>query len=197
MADSDGISGLGVGAAGVGFLLIAAAIRNETPLDTVRSVLGKSVSGTPISSTLDTSTGKQIRTVKKVDGKIVTVTPGVAGGKAGAIVSAAQKYLGVPYKYGGTSANGIDCSGLCVLALRAAGYTAPRFYTATFDSWARSQGWKRVAPADFQQGDVIRRPGHMAIALSNSRMIHAPRPGKVVTEASIYSKNQWWGFRPD
>jgi cell wall-associated NlpC family hydrolase len=197
MAD-DGISGLGVGAVAAGLLLITSAIRNETPLDTLRKVIGKAPTGgalgtafASVASSVPVITGRSI-------GKGGDSESGVAGTLAvqsSALVKEAQKYLGVPYRFGGVSKSGVDCSGLVVLALRGIGINCPRFYTSTFDSWALSQGAKKVANSDFREGDIIRRPGHMAIALSATTMIHAPHTGTVVKVAKIYSINQWWGFR--
>ena len=41
------------------------------------------------------------------------------------IVTEAQKFLGVPYLWGGNSALGIDCSGLVQVACSACGIAAP------------------------------------------------------------------------
>lgn len=198
MGDSaGGINGLAVGLTGVGLLLVTSAIRNQPVADTLRWVLQKPTSGKQIGTPIG-SLPSNVRTVDPasvVAPAVSAVVAGVAAGSVTLFLAAAERYLGVPYVYGGTSKSGIDCSGLVVASLRDVGIKAPRFTTLTFDSWAKGQGATRVTPDQFAAGDIICRPGHMAIALSNTTMIAAPHVGTVVKHEDIYSKSTWWGWR--
>ncbi len=98
-----------------------------------------------------------------------------------AIVTAARSYIGVPYVYGGTNRNGIDCSGLTQAAHRAVGISIPRTSRAQLNRGKVINGLENALP-----GDVICYPGHVAIYIGNYRVIHAPQPGDHVKEASVY-----------
>lgn len=177
-------------------VLIASAVRNESPLDTLRRVLGRPVSGRSAGTALGSvASGVRTIAVGASVGSTASKVAAVLSGAPAQLVQAAHAYVGTPYVYGGTSKAGIDCSGLVVASLRDIGVNAPRFTTATFDAWARGRGAHAVQPADFRMGDILRRPGHMAICLDNGRMIHAPHIGAKVQERSIYSRSTWWGWR--
>ena len=98
-----------------------------------------------------------------------------------AIVAAARGYLGVPYVYGGTSKNGIDCSGLTQAAHKAVGISIPRTSREQVNSGKVINGLENALP-----GDIICYPGHVAIYIGNLQVIHAPTEGQDVKIASVY-----------
>ena len=96
-----------------------------------------------------------------------------------AIVSAAYSQLGVPYVWGGTTANvGLDCSGLAQYCYRQAGISIPRNTESQY-----AQGTK-IPLSEAQPGDILYRTGHVGIYIGGDRYIHAPQSGDVVKVAS-------------
>lgn len=92
-----------------------------------------------------------------------------------AIVSEARTYLGVPYRWGGTSRSGIDCSGLTQACHRAVGLSIPRVSGDQRYAGRAVDGLSNALP-----GDIICYPGHVGIYIGNNMMIHAPQTGDVV-----------------
>lgn len=113
------------------------------------------------------------------------------------IIAAAEHYLGVPYQWGGTSASGVDCSGLVQLAYKAAGIDLPRI------SFQQANAGKRVPLSQLRPGDLVawdnspRNNGadHIAIALGNGMVIEAPHPGGRVQIVKITDIGEAWGVR--
>ena len=83
-------------------------------------------------------------------------------------VSVAERFLGVPYLWGGKTSLGLDCSGLVQVSLHAAGVACPR----DSDMQERTLG-RSISLAGLQRGDLIFWKGHVAIALGRNSMIHA------------------------
>ena len=83
-------------------------------------------------------------------------------------VAVAERFLGVPYLWGGKTNLGLDCSGLVQVALTACGVRCPR----DSDMQEASLG-KAVSLAGLQAGDLIFWKGHVAIARGRNSMIHA------------------------
>jgi murein DD-endopeptidase len=96
------------------------------------------------------------------------------------IAASALAQLGRPYRYGGTTPAGFDCSGLVQYTHDAAGLRVPRTTDEQHDA-ARSVKLRQLAP-----GDVLffridsRKISHVAIYTGDGRFVHAPDSGKVV-----------------
>lgn len=116
------------------------------------------------------------------------------------IVSTAKQYLGIPYKYGGSSpSTGFDCSGFVYYVLKSLGYSPYRTASSQYNMGTY------VAKSDLQPGDLVFFQGtyksgisHVGIYVGNGKFIHAPSTGKVVSYAdlnSTYYTNHYYGAR--
>ena len=84
-------------------------------------------------------------------------------------VAVAERFVGVPYLWGGRSSLGVDCSGLVQLALAAAGLAAPR----DTDLQEQALGRHLEAGAPLMRGDLVFWKGHVGIILDSERLLHA------------------------
>ena len=98
---------------------------------------------------------------------------------ADAIIAAAYSQLGVPYVWGGTTPGvGLDCSGLTQYCYGQAGIIIPR------NSEDQAAFGRKVPVSDATPGDILWRPGHVAIYIGDDRYIHEPHSGAACTIAS-------------
>jgi len=88
------------------------------------------------------------------------------------ITTYARAFLNRPYLWGGTSWEGIDCSGFVQLCYRMGGYIIPRDADQQHDFLSHC-----VKREDIQEGDLIffgsEAITHVAMALNNQEYIHA------------------------
>src|SRR5215813_3040051 len=108
---------------------------------------------------------------KLVDGRFVP-TPHIAEHdcRAPDFVAVAERFLGVPYLWGGKTRLGVDCSGLVQTALTAAGIACPR------DSDMQEGALGTAIASDIaslQRGDLLFWKGHVAIARDAATLVHA------------------------
>lgn len=114
------------------------------------------------------------------------------------IVQIAVQYNGAPYRYGGCSPAGFDCSGFASYVFKQAGIELPRTAEDQYH-----QG-KKVAKSDPGKGDLVFftrwgfigkwfSPSHVGIYVGNKRFIHAPKSGGNVRYDSL--DNPYWQGR--
>ena len=87
-------------------------------------------------------------------------------------VSIAERFIGVPYYWGGKTSLGLDCSGLVQIALEAIGQVAPR------DSDMQERQLGRALEIDaalsgLMRGDLIFWKGHVGIMRDAETLLHA------------------------
>jgi len=88
--------------------------------------------------------------------------------------------LGRPYRYGGDTPKGFDCSGLVQYSYARAGVKVPR------STEAQRQGTGPVPPKNIKKGDLLffdqegKKFSHVAIYLGDNWFVHAPAGGKTV-----------------
>jgi hypothetical protein len=116
------------------------------------------------------------------------------------IVKTAKRYIGMPYRWGGTSpTHGFDCSGLSMVVYRLNGLNLPR---TSRQQWAAGHPVNRrqLSKADLVFFDTTRggKVSHVGICLGGGRFIHAPGPGKTIRVDSFssgYYRRRYIGAR--
>ncbi|MGF2617985.1 hydrolase Nlp/P60 [Rossellomorea vietnamensis] len=109
------------------------------------------------------------------------------------LLPVAQKYLGVPYAWGGTSANGFDCSGYILTVFKELGITLPRTSSSMYNVGTK------VSKSDLRAGDLVffntygSGVSHAGIYIGNNEFIHASS-NKGVTISNI-NDPYYWGSR--
>ena len=107
----------------------------------------------------------------------VTLTSDTAAATA---ISYAEQQLGKPYQWGGTGPDAFDCSGLVMMAYRAAGIAIPRTSQQQW-SWG-----PRISASQVQPGDLVffagsdgtpTSPGHVGLVIGGGLMIEAYATG--------------------
>jgi cell wall-associated NlpC family hydrolase len=114
-------------------------------------------------------------------------------------IAFAEQQLGKPYLWGGTGPDAFDCSGLVMMAYRAAGIDIPR---VSQDQWKFGP---RVPASQVQAGDLVffagadgtvTSPGHVGLVIGNGQMIEAFATGTPIRIASYTDRDPVGFTRP-
>jgi murein DD-endopeptidase len=105
------------------------------------------------------------------------------GARAAAV---ALEQVGVPYRYGGATRSGFDCSGLVQFSYQHAGKSLPR---TTGQLWSSTAAVRRD---DLQVGDLLffsieGKMSHVGMYVGRQKFVHAPSSGRAVTVAKLTS----------
>ena len=121
-------------------------------------------------------------------------TPAVKDNAGAKAASVARGQIGVPYRYGGNTPAGFDCSGLVQYSYAAAGVAIPR---TTAGQWALIDP---VDKGEMRAGDLLffnisGKMSHVGLYLGDGRVVHAPSSGRAVGPAAIRGAGSA-GLRP-
>jgi NlpC/P60 family len=118
---------------------------------------------------------------------IPTSLPAITGNGIGAqAVALVERYLGVPYVWGGATPAGFDCSGLVMYVYGLLGIQLPHY------SGYQWYYGRRIALDQLQPGDIVffhaspNGPQHEGMYIGAGEFIHAPHTGDVVKVSSLY-----------
>ncbi|MFO0591317.1 MAG: C40 family peptidase [Polyangiaceae bacterium] len=89
-------------------------------------------------------------------------------------IAYARSKLGLPYCWGGSGPGCYDCSGLTSASWKAGGKAIPR------TSEGQAEGLPEVPLDRALPGDILWRPGHVALYIGDGKIIQAPHTGDVV-----------------
>lgn len=98
------------------------------------------------------------------------------------LAEVAARYIGIPYRYGGMSRRGTDCSGLVCLVFREANDAKLPHSTKMLRELGRRVSVKNATSGDlvFFRRRIYGRVNHVGIYLADGTFIHASRKRGVV-----------------
>ena len=110
-----------------------------------------------------------------------------AAGRGQKAVTIALRYLGLPYRWGGASPAGFDCSGLVMYAYGRVGIALPHNGAML---WRKGRAVQR---GNLEPGDVVFFDGlgHVGIFIGRGRFVHSPHSGDVVKISRL--SESWYG----
>ncbi len=111
----------------------------------------------------------------------------------GGVVGIAMRYLGTPYRWGGSSPGGFDCSGFVMFVYAQVGVSLPHNAAAQYGYGTP------VDRSQLQPGDLVffNGLGHNGIYVGGNAFIHSPHTGDVVKVSTItgWYASTWVGAR--
>jgi cell wall-associated NlpC family hydrolase len=124
---------------------------------------------------------------KSDSGRVASRAPSPMDSPGIRAASIATAQVGVPYRYGGSSPSGFDCSGLVYFSYGQAGKSVPR---TTSGLWLDAEPIDR---GELRTGDVLffrieGKVSHVGMYLDDGHFVRAPASGRRVAVESLDSE---------
>lgn len=143
----------------------------STPSSHARPRIKPPVRG-PARPQIDSATLLKVKAYKKYRRKVARQKK-----RAAIATSYARRQIGKPYRWGAEGPNAYDCSGLVMRSWQKAGVHLPRVTYAQYRAVPRKVSMSKLRPGDLV---FFNGRGHVGMALSRNRFIHAPSRGKTI-----------------
>jgi cell wall-associated NlpC family hydrolase len=186
-------SGVGVTLAVTGSWLVYCGIKNVAPIQTLIAVVKDPANARAIISEDLHPLDQNASSFFPSSSSGTPTNPDPAAGNK--IVAFARSQIGKPYIFGGTGNPGWDCSGLTQAALKSVGVDVPhsavqqllsaKGATIHTGSLRNPLDTTNLLPGDLIFPDYV--GDHVGIYAGGGKIIHAPRPGTVVSEIPVWA----------
>ncbi|MDW0116847.1 NlpC/P60 family protein [Sporosarcina thermotolerans] len=159
--------------------------------------------GTEVSVVGQKNVGKEVWYNVKVNGKTgwalsTLLTKNGAATKTAnnaSVVQKAKSLTGIPYRFGGTSTKGFDCSGFVQYVYKQSGKSVSR---DTLGQFAQSKKVSEPKPGDlvFFQNTYRKGISHVGIYIGNNKFVHAGgKQSQIVSLSNSYWKSKFHSFK--
>jgi cell wall-associated NlpC family hydrolase/LysM repeat protein len=132
--------------------------------------------------------------VVKSDSDVAQKATATSASKVQAVIDEAKKYIGTPYRWGGNTPAGFDCSGFTKYVFNNEGISLPR---TTGTQWDAATPVNSPSIGDLVFFETYKvGPSHVGIYLGNNKFISAASQGVVISDmTATYWKTRYLGAR--
>ena len=112
--------------------------------------------------------------------------------RAAKVMRVGNSLKGTPYRYGGSTPRGFDCSGFTMYVYRKVGVKL------THSATAQMHKARRISKKNVRKGDLVffrsgSRAYHVGIYAGKGKVLHSPRPGRSVKVEKIWTSRVTYG----
>lgn len=180
----------GLALAGVTALAVVIPVSPVAPVAVASATPAPAVAVAPVSAV---ATSAVATSVVATDRKRKTSrSAGSFAVRAARVMRTGNSLRGIPYRYGGSTPAGFDCSGFTMYVYRKVGVRLAHSATAQMHK-ART-----ISRSSARRGDLVffrsgSRAYHVGIYAGKNRVLHSPRPGSRVSTVHIWTRNVTFG----
>jgi peptidoglycan DL-endopeptidase CwlO len=152
----------------------------------------RSTSGSTSGSSTGSSSGSSTKSTSGSTSGSSTGRSTSGSVRGSSVIAVASRYVGVPYRSGGTTPRGFDCSGYTQYVYAQAGVRIPRI------AESQRQAATAVSRSQARPGDLVfflsgGNAYHVGIYAGGNMMYDAGRTGSTVSKRAIWSSNVTFG----